>query len=191
MDRQVAETLVDELSKHAGIANVDGGVFLGVLLAADVPQSSRFYEPLPDEKQLVQESRCYHFLSLSRVLRNGTAGSYRLSRAKQAYEAMASAIGIYDSDTLSRNLRANGDLVEMMAESEHPFSLLAKLQTYDYYNPEGDLFVITKPVLVIPDASDTAKICAWEDANTTYEQEREALFFTRRKKIRPEVYLSR
>jgi len=40
MERKTAEYLVDQLEKHPAIFKPDGNLFLGVLLAADVPPSS-------------------------------------------------------------------------------------------------------------------------------------------------------
>ena len=128
MDKNIAEGLVNELGRHSGIVTPERELFLDVLVSTDVPESSRFYEVVPDNQQLVQETGRYHYLSLRRVLRNGNARDYQLSQWKKAYEAVASVFGAYSSDVLSRNLRANRDLVEMMAECRETFSLLGKFQ---------------------------------------------------------------
>jgi hypothetical protein len=189
MDRKVAETLVSELGRQVRIVTPDNELFLDVLVSADVPESSRFYEVLPDKQQLVQEIGRYHYLSLRRVLRNGNARDYQISQWKKAYEAIASAFGAYSSDALSRNLRADGTLVDMMARCEEPFSLLGKFQLYDFDNPDETLFIVTRPVLVIPGAKDMNPIHDWEEANTTYEKE-VGLLFRHPKRIKPQEYLS-
>ncbi|MEA3248197.1 MAG: hypothetical protein U9Q73_00665 [Nanoarchaeota archaeon] len=189
MDRKIAKTLVDELEKHGSLVTPDRKLFLNELVSAYIPESSKFYEVLPGEKQSVQESGRYHYLSLRRILRNGNAKDYQLSQGKKTYEAIASAFGAYSSDTLSRNLRSDGTLVEMMARCDEPFSLLGKFQSYDFDNPGGALFVVTRPVLVIPNAKDMKPIHDWEEANTTYEKE-VGLFFRHPKRIKPQEYLS-
>ncbi len=190
MDRKIAETLVSELGRHEGLVTPDKGLFLDVLISADVPESSRFYEVLPDKQQLVDETGRYHYLSLRRVLRNRNARHYQLSQWKKTYEAIVSAFGAYSSDALSRNLRADKTLVEMMARCEEPFSLLGKFQTYDFDNPDETLFILTRPVLVIPGAKDTKPIYDWEKANTRYEKE-VGVFLRHPKRIKPQEYLSR
>ena len=87
-------------------------------------------------------------------------------------------------------MRANKNLVEIMARNDHPFSLLGKLQTYDFGNPDEDLFVITKPVLVIPGAEDSKLIDDWEEANTTYEKEIDLFFLKYNRKIPKFSFLS-
>lgn len=189
MDIKIAESLLSELGRHSGIVTPDRRLFLDILVSTDVPESSRFYEGLPDKQQLVQETGRYHFLSLRRVLRNRNARSYQLSQWKKAYESITSVFGAYSSDALSRNLRTNRDLVEMMAECREPFSLLGKFQTYDFDNPDETLYMVTQPVLVIPGAKDTKSICDWETANTIYEKE-VGLFLRHPKRISPQKYFS-
>lgn len=188
MDTKIAERLVGELGRHGGIIIPDNELFLPILVSADVPESSRFYETLPCRRQLAQETGCCHYLSLRKILRNRNARKYQLSQLKKAYEAVASAIGAYSSDALTRNLRADAALLEMMEGCEEPFSLLGKFQTYDYDNPDGTLFVVTRPVLVIPGAKNTMPIQSWEEANTTYEKE--VGIFRHNKRVRPQEYFS-
>jgi len=109
---------------------------------------------------------------------------------KKTYEAIAFTLGEDSSDALSRNLRSEGKLVEMMTKCEEPFSLLGKFQSYDFDNPNETLFVVTRPVLVIPGAKNMKPIHDWEKANTTYEKE-VGLFFRHSKKIKPQGYFSR
>jgi len=177
MDRKVAETLVSELGRQVRIVTPNKELFLDVLVSADVPESSRFYEFLPDKRQSVQETGRYHSLSLRRVLRNRNARDYQLSRWKI-------------SDTLVRNLGSDGKLVEMMSRCEEPFSLLGKFQSYNFDNPDEKLFVVTRPVLVIPGAKNMKPIHDWEEANLIYEKE--VGFFSKYlKRIKPQEYFSR
>jgi len=83
MDKKIAETLVNEFERKVRIVRPDKKLFFDVLVSADVPESSRFYEFLPDEKQYVQEAGRYHHLSLRRVLRNANAKDYQLSQWKK------------------------------------------------------------------------------------------------------------
>jgi len=191
MNKKFAETLMKDLGRHGNIVTPDNELFLNELVSVDVPESSKFYETLPGKKQLVEEVGCYHSFSLRRVLRNRNAKNYRSSQWKETYGAIASIFSFYSSDTLSRNLRANEKLIEMMARCNDPFSLLGKFQSYDFDNPEKTLFIITRPVLVIPGTKDIKLIHDWEEANTTYEKESRSMgFLPTQKRVRPQEYFS-
>jgi len=187
LDKKIAEKLIDELEGHSGIIKPERELFLNILVSAEIPDSSKFYENLPEKKQLSEEFNRYHYLSLRRVLRNRNARNYRLSEWKKAYEAIASAMRIYSSDSISRNLRANKDVVEMMAECREPYSLLGKFKIYDFNNPDKALFVISRPVLIIPGAKDKGPIYEWENDNTTHEEE-VGIIFRHLKRINPQEY---
>lgn len=131
MDVQIAERLVSALEKRPMTGVVpDKALFLDVLLSTDVPESSRFYEVVPDrpdKRQLVQETGRYSYFSLRRVMRNRNALGYQSSDSKNILDRMASALGVYSSDALTRSMRADRKLVGMMTRCEEPFSLLGKL----------------------------------------------------------------
>jgi hypothetical protein len=188
MDKKDAETLIDALAHHSGIPVFDEEKFMNILEKTDVSESSRFYESLPLEQQTIYESDRYHYLSLRRILRNEEAKDYEYSGWKKGWEGLAKEFGIYSSTVLSRNLRAEPLLVSMMAESEHPFSLLGKLETYD--TSKEHLYRITKPILVVPDTEDSFKITEWENKNSIYEKEEGVFFFRGFKRIKPEKYLA-
>ena len=76
-----------------------------------------------------------------------------------------------------------------MERCEDPFSLLAQFQTYDYDNPEETLFILTRPILVIPDAADAKSIYEWEEAHTLPLKEVGAVF-RHQKRITMQDYLS-
>lgn len=116
---------------------------------------------MPGKKQSVEEGDTHYYLSLRNVLRNRKAKDYMLSQWKKAEEAVASALGIYQSDPLIRDLRANKYLVEMMDKCDKPFSLLGKFEAFGDYN----YYTLNKPILIIPDAVDTHLINDWENAN--------------------------
>ena len=188
MDKKIAENLINELERHSGIIRPNRDLFFNVLSSADVPESSRFYEVLPSNKQLLEESSRYHYLSLRRVLRNKNAKDYQLSKLKSVYEIITSELRMFSSDALSRKVRTNKDLINMMGECEHPFSLLGKFQTWDYDNSEGKLYSITKPILVIPEVEDMKLIYDWENENTTYKKEIGGFFLRYQKRIKPQEY---
>ncbi len=185
MDRGEAEVLVEGLRKRPEFDSLDSGLFTDALESTEVPPSSRFYEETPDVQHTMRDSDRVQFLSVRRVLRNENARNYQLSLLKRGFEAAASALRVYSSDALTRRLRADNDLVKIMAECWHPFSLLGKLQTYDYSNPDSAV-ITTKPILIIPDAGDIETILRWEDANTTYEKEvKGSLFGYKTKRVNP------
>ncbi len=187
MEKELVKILVDGVARHSGIIAPDRELFTRSLTSIDIPESSQFSVTIPDTAHVVDDDGRRHVLSLRRILRNKNASHYYLSPWKKQLEAVASACGFWSSDILTRQLRADKDLVQMMEECKCPYSLLAKFVTYDYSNPDETLFTITKPILVILGAKDTRKISAWEDKNTRYEKEF-ALLFT--KQIQSEEYFS-
>jgi len=169
MDKTIAENLIVELSKHPRIIPLDKDFFIKILISMDVPESSRFYENLPDKEQTLQDGDNFYLLSLRRILRNNNAQDYKMSKWKNIYKSIISSSGAYSSDVLTRNLRADKDLVKIMSECEQPFSLLGKFKSYDINNSYNGISTIIRPILVIPGAMDS--VLKWEEANIIYDKE--------------------
>ena len=184
--RKVAEQLVESLSNHTGVIPVDKKKFIELLTSINIEPTSKFYAELPDDdnkyKQLLQESRKYHYLSIRRILINRNA-SYNVSLVKKIWGRLISKVS-WSSNVFTRSLRLNTKIVEILTESKDDFSLLAKLEIYDYDNNEA-LFVISKPILSVPKAKDNdiEIIKEWEEKNTFYEKETGFLFFRYLKRI--------
>lgn len=174
MDHDVSIGLIDALQRHGQTVTLDKELFLRVLEGKNDLLTSRFDEVLSEERQLVEEEGRYHYLSLRRLFRNRNARNYELSIPGMMWDWGLSKAGIYSSDSLTRSLRRNHKIIETMAFSDHPFSLLAKFETYSYGNPNDVLVHQTRPILVIPDASSfqMTVIHGWEERNTIYTRER-------------------
>ncbi|MBI4162476.1 MAG: hypothetical protein HY513_02240 [Candidatus Aenigmarchaeota archaeon] len=176
MDEYVADALLDKLSGHQGLMPLDRAKFQHLLIAANVPDSSRFYDDLSGHSQAfpaiqqIEDDRRYGRFSLRRILRNRNVRDYRLSTPKRALETVLAAFGTYSSDSLSRSIRANKHVVELMAICPYPFSLLGKLETFDYGNTDERLFRVIRPILVIPGTQDDAPVYRWEDVSTKYHE---------------------
>ena len=155
MKREIAEQLVESLSNHTGVIPVDKKKFIELLTSINIEPTSKFYAELPDDdnkyKQLLQESRKYHYLSIRRILINRNA-SYNVSLVKKIWGRLISKVS-WSSNVFTRSLRLNTKIVEILTESKDDFSLLAKLEIYDYDNNEA-LFVISKPILSVPKAKE-------------------------------------
>lgn len=182
MEEQIAETLISELKRQWGVVPLNKERFLEPLLSTDVNESSsRFYEVLPDNQQHIPDIGSEHYFSLRRVLRNKNAKGYKMALWKELYEAFASLWGFYSSDIPVRRIRANKDIVGMMAECKTPFSLFGKLRTEETIGAEdsGNMLITTRPVLIIPGigAYERGVVEGWEKANTISEQEKRLLPF--------------
>jgi hypothetical protein len=189
MEKLIAEILIGQLEKHEGLLSLDNELFLDILVLTKVTESSKFYKNIPDNKQSVQKAGSYHHFSLQRLLNNKNAVYKKISLLKKAYETITAAFSAYFSDALSENLQTDSVLVEMIKNCKEPYSLLGKFQTHDYKNPNGRLFIITQPVLVIPGIVDMRYIYDWEKANT-YHQEEVGLILKHKKRIDSSIYLS-
>ena len=142
---------------------------MDILLGIDAG-GLKFSVKLPYDKQLIEDERRYHYISLRRILTNSLA-----ERKGRRFSMIPSFVS-YSSSNLVASLMEVGDLVRAMKEADLPFSLLAKLKTYDYDNPEENMFVITRPLLVIPsvnqpDITSERGIDFWEQNNTRYQME--------------------
>lgn len=192
MEQILAEKLVDELNKHPQIIEPNKKKFTDLLVSVDIPESKRFYEDLPENSQLSTGTSLdsYHYLSLNKVLRNKNAKDYFLSKFRQKYESWASIYGISSSNILTK-LRMNTDLMVMIATCEHPFSLLGELETHDSEDTlDRHLFVIKRPILVVPKTKNMEKILEWENKNTIYHKEVGFTPFRHLKRISRAKYLS-
>lgn len=175
MERENAERLIEELIKRPGLREFNADKFANLLISLEMPESSRFHEEISDEKQYFFEYGKSHCLYLRRLLRNGNASGYKLSKPKEIFERLASKFGVYDSDALTRKLRRNQDIVNLMVQSaEHgnPFSMLARFDTAEYEIP-GKESETKRPVLVILGLTDAEKtpIYEWESENTICEEQ--------------------
>lgn len=170
MEIPAAQKLVDAFGEQFRSTTPDKKLFLDTLVQADIVESTKFSEELPDNQQTITEADQYHYLSLRRVLRNSNARSYQLSGAKKTWASMLGAFGIYSSDVLTRRLRSDSEIVELMHASTSPFSLLGKFETYDHSNPDV-LFRKTQPFIIIPGAKNWVPLARWEDENIVYEKE--------------------
>ncbi len=187
MDKSTAEPLMDAFGKHFTAFKPDREMFLSMLLAQPVPDSSRFYEKLPDNRQVFEEDNTrYHCLSLRRILRNMNARAFMPHPVKAAIDDFFKRIGVYSSHSLTRSIRANNDLVRLLDTSEYPCSLLGKFETYDYGNPDEVLYIAKRPILIIPGAEGFEDVLKWEEEHTEYY--RESLL--RNKRISKQEYLS-
>jgi hypothetical protein len=191
MEGKLVDKLVGELAEHIKVFAVDRKLFSKVLGSADVSNSWRFSEQLADAQQLVEESDRDHYLSLRRILRNRKVGDEdcKPKFSDLIGDAFISRFGVYSSGMLTRKLATNQGIAGIMSMCEVSFSLLGKLQTYDYSKPETTT-VATKPILVIPGVRDSTVITDWEDSMTTYEREGTSLFRPSRRISKAE-YLAR
>ena len=187
MDTKTAGQLIDSLSKHCRIFEPDKEIFLSMLLSQPVPDSSCFYEKLPDNTQVIVDGDSkYHYFSLRRIIRNMNARAFMPSLFKEVLDGVVEKLGIYSSHSLTHSLLKDYDVVRLLDTSEYPFSILGKFETYDYGNPEEILYIAKRPILIIPGAERLEEVLKWEDKNTKYYKQ--SLF--NNKRISKQEYLS-
>ncbi|MBW2992894.1 hypothetical protein KY345_06785 [Candidatus Woesearchaeota archaeon] len=172
MERDVAQVLADELCKRweCLYRGEERGELANLLSSVEVPESSRFYVEVQDNSKTISETGRYFNFYVRRILRNRNAKGYEMSTLKGIYNNMISFLAHHPSAPLTRSIRLNQDLVDMMDKCEYPYSLLCRFEASDHDNPEERLFRETRPVLVIPGVEDIAKINAWENTHKKYEE---------------------
>lgn len=193
MEKQAVDKLIACMQSHPGMIVLDRPLFTDILLATYVPRSSTFYETFSDDlKQTVTGDNQYVNFSLRRVLRNYNAAHVDAG-FRGFYRSILSGMAKYSSTALAENISADNDLIELMAQSAqagNEFSLLGKMETYDYSNPEEILFIERRPVLVIPDVQDMGAMMDWEQKNTRYEKEVGLPFLKHTRRIRADEFLA-
>lgn len=190
---EIAQQLVDTLSKHPGIIPIDKNKFVELLMSIKLTPTSKFHIEILDNdknKQLFQESSSrYYYLSIRRILINKNVANCNFSLIKKIWSSLISNI-CWSSSVFSRRLRLDKEISNIINGSECEFSLLAKLETYDFGNSERNLFIVSRPVLVIAglEEKDIDVIAKWEEVNTVFERET-GFFFRHNKRISHKEYL--
>jgi len=173
MQPSIAEDLIGGLeTRIKGLPNPEK--FVEALERTEVAQSKRFYEPLPYDRQPVQDDPegNYHMVSIRRILRNRNAHEQHSTGLKKWWANFVYKRGFYSSNVLTRKMRTDPAVIGLMKTADAPYSLLAKLETFEFDNAEEQLFIITKPVLIIPGQESNAAVQEWEDSVKMLEEER-------------------
>jgi hypothetical protein len=187
MDKSTAEPLMDAFEKHFTAFKPDREMFLPMLLSQPVPDSSKFYEKLPDNRQLMEEDdSMYYFLSLRRIIRNMNARAFMPGPVKTFFDGLLQKMGVYSSHSFTHSIKSSPDIVRLLDTSEYAFSLLGKLEIYEHGNPDDILYIAKKPVLIIPGAEGIEDVLKWEEENTQYYKES----LLTHKRISKQEYLS-
>lgn len=175
MEETDCRQLVDGLSKRIMFSDENRNAFIRALSSTFInPDSTKFYVESPyDETQQcpIEEYRKYHYLSIRGILINKNA-EWNVSLVKKVWNVFVNRINWF-SKAYSRELGINKQIARILKKSAYPFSLLVKMQTFDYNNPEETLFIITKTILIVPNASqeDLETITDWEWKKERYEKE--------------------
>lgn len=191
MNSLTGAALAEEIRAHTGLALAQGqvGNLLALLRNIEMPESSRFYESFPTNSEGVPDSGRQHYFSLRRGLRNGNALTSSVPEWKKGIQKLISLTSRYSSSALTRDLRLDEEILKMMYECPEPFSLLGKLRTVDY-EKSHNIFIITRPVLIIPGQASSPVVSAWEDSHTIYRQERRLLGIPVSRHVSQREYLS-
>ena len=138
------------LSVYEEQTNFHSILFLKEVMKKFEP-TSKFHIELPDDEkhhQTFQETtNRYYCLSIRRILVNNNVNKTKTSLLKMALNAIFNRG--WSSAVFSRRLRLDKQMSSFLLENDCPFSLLAKLQTYDFCEGSGRFFRISWPLLVI------------------------------------------
>lgn len=190
MERETVLELIEGFENRPFLLGFKKQRFIRILESVVIDfNSSRFFNRIEDEYEgIINEWKKYHCLSLRGVLINKNA-SREVSLLKQIFGDLARTIG-WSSKALSREVRLNKQLADALVQIKG-VSLLAKLRTFDYDNCHETLFVVTRPVLIVPKEipEEVAEVIRnWEEKNITYEEE-VGFLFRHLKKIACQRYI--
>lgn len=195
MDRGAAEALIEVLNNRIRIPDDKKENLIEIL--EDTPVHNRGFHLQNrfsvnihhNEHPVIIERARYISLSLRRVLINRLAGLIYLGEMERAMHNVTNKLKIgYSSTEKASRIMDNSELLRMMGQSRAQFSLLGKLRIHDYDNPEERLYVVSKPMLVIPGADNIEEIQKWEESQAHYRKE-VGLFFRHQKRIKAEDYV--
>jgi len=162
MNREIARSLIEGLEKKVGVSLPNPSEFMDLLLNTRVPRFPDFYSAIADNRQRIDEDDRFHYLSIRRILRNAAVKSYRPNLPERVYngfqDSLNEVVG-YSSDAIADKARRDYTISSIMAHSTSPYSLLGKIVTKKYDDPER--ITMIKPVLVIP-GGDVLEIANFE-----------------------------
>lgn len=169
MTFDVAKNLVNALAEHPGIFTIKKDEAIDSLMSTNLKISKFHLKPQKEFSHVFQEgSDKYYCLSVRRILIK--ENMRKISLLKRILGKML--IGNWSSSLLARRIRASKVLSKIISESDSPFALLAKLETFLIGK---DKFIkILNPILVISGMAKESKnfVLEWERKNTRYEMEK-------------------
>ena len=183
MDTGPVMHLIEALREHPYLGqDLDRKYFFDLLNSIKIKPSRRFYKKIENNVYPLgtSDSNRNSVFSIDLILRNQVAEEYK----KWGYKAnilkrrrvrRVASRGIYDHVVLSRKLRADQKILEMMANATiHGalYSVLGRVETFD----ESTTKFERRPLIVIPMAdrnvprpeADISRLVEWETANTQY-----------------------
>jgi len=147
-------------------------LFLEILSRINMPKSAETYEIKTDQNQLIQKTKMYSYLSLKTIINNYQLKEEPLSFQKKFFQFLP--LQQRKENPFYTKLKENNELVNLIKKCSEPFSILAEFKTYDVGSPNEVLYILTKPILGIPGATNKSvveKIRQWEEDTLTYEIE--------------------
>ncbi len=166
INEELADRLVHDMSIHLGLEGIDRELFSKSLTAAKLSLPFRFGEYVRKTRQIVPEIDHYHYISVTRLLRNDLAKTSGISLLIDGIDRISYSLGICSSGILTRRLTKDEEITEMMSKSDSPYSLFGKIQKSEYSIHELASNAPTAPFLVIPGYVNNSAVKRWEKENT-------------------------
>jgi len=175
MERKNAEILLNCLAGNQYIISPDENIFMEVLTQYTPKNNSVFCEDLSENLQIRNEGNREFHLSLKRVLINKNVKEYAINKFGKKIEE--SLLGKNFLDDVTRNIRTNDKLVELMASCEEEFSILGSFSVLNIsYSEKQPFTMMTRPVLLIPCLKDIQLIYDYEEENSSFTKEKHNRF---------------
>lgn len=156
MEFNYAGQLADEIVRQSTLRGLNRDELRDVLSFAPV-DTNQFSNSVPENSQPVSElsHNLYHNFLVRRILVNRLAGdtpSFQPSLRERLFGSLAR----FSSDKILATLDEN--ILDMMQNSEFPYSVLCKIRTCDFDNSYGTFYTVYRPVLIIPGVIDVDKV---------------------------------
>jgi len=108
-------------------------------------------------------SSSYSILRVRRIINNSVKSHGELTITEKLKDFLSFRINESSTQPYVENLRVENGILRLMEMSKEPYSLLGRMTTYED-NSKEDLYVTTKPVLVIPNNPLPQAVNEWEDS---------------------------
>jgi hypothetical protein len=135
-----------------------------LLLTTDIQTGSFYHETASNEFSIeLPDFERNYLLSPLGIFENNLAGDFlEKGYMDKIYSIVRYGLNSTSPRYFPENVKRERDLLALMAESSKPYTLLAKVEILDYNECDSR----ESPIIIVPDAKDTAPVREWEKNHT-------------------------
>ncbi|MFH0978893.1 MAG: hypothetical protein V1837_06365 [Candidatus Woesearchaeota archaeon] len=182
MQPGLLEIFAKQLAEHPSLFETAKYNVLDELASAALPYFPYFIERLPEKKQFFSPPDEYHFLSFDRIYLNRAAEPLATKHFNGWREFFCKHFK--SKELIVTQILASPAIIELMAASEHPYSLSGSLESH--FQDEDEEVMTCRPIILIPGNPKPEIVHKWEDEHTREFEEKRFLIFPYTKEVKAE-----